>query len=83
MKQALALALSLTALTTLTACKHTLSRDEKMVAENGAMRFAASADLHFISCSGVDSDGDEYVTCETEEKGLLCGYERDGGCKVK
>jgi len=65
---------------------HDLTAAEQITAETGARRALPV----FQSCSGRDSDGDGYVTCEGREKegapvvSLLCAYTGASvGCKRK
>lgn len=65
---------------------HDLTSAEQITAETGARRTLSV----FQSCSGRDSDGDGYVTCEGRERpdtpvvSLLCAYKNNSvGCKRK
>jgi hypothetical protein len=61
-----------------------LNDAERATAELGARDFAERSGARYISCSGQDSDGDDYVTCSTSTNELACSYiESARGCKVK
>jgi hypothetical protein len=71
---------------------YTLNSSEQLLAEAGARDYAERTDGKFVTCSGQDSDGDQYVTCSVETKAtstnpkgqddLLCSY-KSRGCKRK
>lgn len=73
----------------LVACdsSYDLNETERGQTELGAREFAEKTNGKFVSCSGKDSDGDEYVTCTVTDpagatKELLCGF-KARGCKGK
>jgi hypothetical protein len=66
---------------------HTLSQDEATMAELGAVKYSQALDAKYVSCSGIDSNKDNYTTCTiqrasspTEE--IVCSY-KAVGCKKK
>ena len=68
---------------------HNLDAAERSTAELGALKYGQAAGLGFVSVSGLDSDGDGYVTTTFKDPGgrlisAVCSY-RDGaaGCKTK
>ena len=65
---------------------YNLDEEQQLRAESGARDFAERAGMQFVSCSGTDSDFDNYVTCAVGHKGQLkdieCSYESKG-CKTK
>lgn len=88
-KFALVLALTIP----LIACgAYQLDDQERMITELGAQDYAGRSGGKFVSCSGQDSDGDNYVTCTIQtatqgntpgsEQELLCSYS-SRGCKRK
>jgi hypothetical protein len=72
----------------LAACgEHELTPQEHDTAELGAVKYSQAAGGKFMSCSGMDSDGDYYVTCTIAglsgaPEPLLCSY-KSQGCKQK
>jgi len=73
----------------LAACDNSydLTEQERAQTELGAREFAEKTNGKFVSCSGKDSDGDDYVTCTVTDpagttKELLCGF-KSRGCKGK
>lgn len=94
MKKTLAMASAVGLTLLLAGCKHELSSDERGVAEHGALMYANSTGAKFGSCSGLDSDGDGYVTCSvdyppsqagarSENREIVCSYGGSPGCKTK
>ena len=72
----------------LAACTHELTPQESMVAENGALKYATAAGGSFVSCSGLDSNNDSYVTCSIKDANqqmseIVCSYGSTPGCKLK
>lgn len=92
MNKPLAAVLAIGLTLTLAACKRELSAEERENARNGVLEYANNAGGKAGSCSGIDSDGDGYVTCSVtfpsfnggrpEQKDLLCAY-GSKGCKDK
>ena len=72
----------------LSACGQTADQIRTQAMSNGAM-FAQASDLKLIDCSGIDSDGNNYVTCSFKDKvkqtvvKAECSYNPGGGCKYK
>lgn len=72
----------------LAACQHALTSAESQAVELGAVKYAMAANATFVSCSGIDSDGDSYVTCTIKDtvtasiKEVACSYDSPG-CKQK
>lgn len=76
----------------LVACSsnHNLSPAEQNNAELGAREYSQAATADFVNCSGIDSNGDGYVTCTMKDKTngklieIVCAF-GDGakGCKLK
>ena len=87
MKKTTALLLVLGAFA-LTACggPYQLTQQESGTAELGAVKYSQNANAKFLSCSGLDSDQDGYVTCTVDKAGveesLACSYQSQG-CKQK
>lgn len=76
----------------LAACdsRHSLDNEQRQNAEYGALRYASGVGGSAVECSGLDSDGDGYVTCSylpknaTAKTEIVCAYQsRGGGCKEK
>lgn len=66
---------------------HDLTGPEKSVAEVGALKYFQASGNTFISCSGLDSNSDKYVTCTGKDKEsktveIVCSYTSEG-CKQK
>lgn len=95
MRNKLFVGVALVAALSLAACKHDLSTEEHNTANYGALKFAKDFDLIAGECSGLDSDGDGYVTCPMTPRSkdhprvqahqgvdALCSYGQ-AGCKYK
>jgi hypothetical protein len=88
MKKLIVLAFCAVATLSLASCgEHVLTASEKDQTELGARDYAERAGNTFIACSGQDSDGDGYVTCNTKTKAgapedIVCSY-ATRGCKRK
>lgn len=84
------LAFALLSSLSLAACgTHTLTTAEQQTAELGARDFFDKLGGKFVSCSGLDSNKDSYVTCTGTDKAdktteVVCSYEATArGCKMK
>jgi hypothetical protein len=57
----------------LSACdnSYTLTQAEQQTAQLGAMQYATADNAKFVSCSGLDSNSDNYVTCSISEGGAV------------
>ena len=91
-RHATAAALGIAAALALGGCDqgHTLTESELRNANYGGLQYSTNADLRFISCSGLASEPDGYVSCDAKDKatgakvGLLCSYQGAvAGCKAK
>ena len=65
---------------------YALTDAEQTNAELGARSYAERVEGAYVSCSGSDSDGDGYVSCDVRTDGgvvgIACAYETRG-CKAK
>lgn len=66
---------------------HTLTNDESMKAELGAVKYSQAAGYTYVSVSGLDSQSDGYVTATFKKSDgtiveAVCSYKATG-CKAK
>ena len=68
----------------------TLDNNQMKTVKLAGMEYAGNSGSDFVGCSGLDSDGDGYVTCTMKNRttsvvsAMLCSYKGDaGGCKNK